>query len=88
MPGVSNGRLWATAESVLHYVPIVGNLTLGIDISAFSYSKKDNLPIFRPTSKPLCEFPTPILQLDSLKSSIHSNVSSRHPFLSEPSYNH
>ncbi|KAF9647558.1 hypothetical protein BDM02DRAFT_3097917 [Thelephora ganbajun] len=46
-----------------------------LNVSAFSYSKKDKLPIFRPTSKPLCEFPTPILQLDSLKSSTHSNIS-------------
>ena len=53
---------------------------LGTDVSAFSYPKKDNLPIFRPTSKPLCEFPTPILQLDSLKIPTHSNISSRHSF--------
>lgn len=60
------------------------NLTFGADVSAFSYSKKDKLPIFRPTSKPLCEFPTPILQLDSLKS---SNTLSRHPFPSNCSSN-
>lgn len=47
--------------------PFCWNLTRGIDLSAFSYSKKDELPIFRPTSKSLCEFPTPILQLDSLR---------------------
>lgn len=55
--------------------PCRWNLTSGTDISAFSYSKKDKLPVFRPTSEPLCEFPTPILQLDSLKSSTHPNIS-------------
>lgn len=57
----------------------------GTDISAFSYSKKDRLPIFRPTSKPLCEFSTPILQLDSLRSSTRSDVSGKYTFLSEHS---
>ena len=54
----------------------------GTDISAFSYSKRDRLPIFRPTSKPVCEFSTPILQLDSLKSSTRSDVSGGHAFAS------
>ena len=60
--------------------PYRWDLTHWSDISAFSYSKKDKLPIFRPTSKPLCELPTPILQLDSLKSSAHPDVSGRHSF--------
>ena len=78
MPGISDGRLWATAEFVLPIASLFLYLTFDADVSAFTYSKKDQLPIFRPTSKPLCEFPTPILQLDCLKSSVHSNISGRH----------
>ena len=80
MPGLSYGRVWATAEFVLPAAACHWNLTFGTDISAFSYSKKDILPIFRPTSKALCKFPTPILQLDSLRSSTRSDVSGGHPF--------
>ena len=61
---------------------------VGTDVSAFSYSKKDKLPIFRPTSKALWEFPTPILQLDSLKSSAYSKISGGHPSSTDPGFNY
>ena len=65
---------------VLPFHPHFLNLTSGLDVSPFSYLKKDKIPVFRPTSKVLCEFPTPILQLDSLKNPTHYNLSGGYHF--------
>lgn len=88
MSSISNGGLWATIEFVFLAAILFADSDVCIDVSAFSYSKRDRLPIFKPISKPLCEFPTPILQLDSLKSSTHPNISGRYLFPSDCCSNH